>query len=83
MEINIEEVKKNSDNKQYILQVVKEQGKMLEFASEKLQDDEEVVKTALMQDGESLEFASNRLKGKKDIVLLAIKTAPWTAFYAS
>ena len=83
MDISIEEVIKNADNKEYALQVLKEQGKMLEFVSSELQDDEEVVKTALTQDGEALEFASDRLKGEKDIVLLAIKTAPWTAFYAS
>ena len=83
MDINIENMKANSNDREYVLKTVKEQGKMLEFASSELQDDEEIVKVALTQDGEALEFASDRLKGKKDIVLLAIKTAPWTAFYAS
>ena len=65
MEIDIKEVKNNKENKEYILEVVKKQGKLLEFASEELQDDEEVVIEALKQDGEALEFASDRLKDQK------------------
>ena len=61
MDINIENMKANSNDREYVLKTVKEQGKMLEFASSELQDDEEVVKVALTQDGEALEFASDRL----------------------
>ena len=38
---------------------------------------------ALEQDGEAMEFVSDRLRDNKDIMLLAIKSAPWTACYAS
>ena len=39
MDISIEEVIKNADNKEYALQVLKEQGKVLEILSSELQDD--------------------------------------------
>ena len=58
MEIDIEEFKQYNDNKEYVLEKVKVQGKLLEYASQNLQDDEEVVKMAVTQDGEALEFAS-------------------------
>ena len=79
--MEIEEIEKNSDNKEFILQAVRESGKNLELASEELQDDKEVVMEALKQDGEALEFASTRLKGDKEVLQLATKTAPWTICY--
>lgn len=63
--MEIQDIEKNSDNKEFVLQAVKESGKNLEFASETLKDDKEVVLEALKQDGEALEFASTRLKGDK------------------
>ena len=69
MDINIENMKANSNDREYVLKTVKEQGKMLEFASSELQDDEEIVKVALTQDGEALEFASDRLKGKRHSIV--------------
>ena len=81
--VEITEMKKNSNNKKFVLEQVARQGKLLEFADGNLQDDEEVVKTALEQDGEAMEFASDRLKDNKELMLLAIKSAPWTACYAS
>ena len=51
--MEIEEIEKNSDNKEIILQAVRESGKNLELASEELQDDKEVVMEALKQDGEA------------------------------
>ena len=62
---DVTEMKKNRDNRQYVLQAVKTKGKLLEFAIPQFQDDEEIVKTALQQDGEAMEFASNRLKNNK------------------
>ncbi len=46
MEKEIEEIKKNANNKEYILKQVAKQGKLLEFASPELQDDEEVVRNS-------------------------------------
>ena len=72
-EPEVTEIKKNSDNKEYVKEAVRKNGKLLEFASSKLQDDEEIVKIALQNTGEALEFASNRLKDNKEIALLAIQ----------
>ena len=49
-----EEVIANKANKEFVLKAVKETGKLLEYASPRLQDDKEVVLEALKQDGESL-----------------------------
>ena len=81
--MEIDEIKKNSANKEFMLKAVQEQGKFLDLASDELKDDEDVVKAALNQDGESLEYVSDRLKDNKEIVMLAISKAPWTACYAS
>ena len=72
---DVTEMRKNCNNREYVLNAVKGKGKF--------HDDEEIVKTALEQDGEAMEFVSDRLKDNKDLMLLAIKGAPWTACYAS
>ena len=46
---DVTEMKKNCNNKEYVLQAVKQKGKLLEFAAQEFHDDEEVVKTALEQ----------------------------------
>ena len=60
--MEIEEVIKNKDNKEFVLQAVKENGKFLDVVAPELQDDKEVVIAAMTQDAESLEFASKRLR---------------------
>ena len=45
--MEIQDVIEHKNDKEYILEVVKENGKFLEFVSENLKDDEEVVKVAL------------------------------------
>ena len=47
MNMEVEDIIKNKDNKEYILKAVKERGKNLEYASENLQEDIDVVKEAL------------------------------------
>ena len=81
--MDLEEIKQNKNNKEYMLNAVKEKGKILEYATEELKDDKELVLEALKQDGEALEFASEKLKADKEIILLAIQSAPWTICYAS
>ena len=44
--MEIEDINENKDNKEFILEAVKESGKNLELASEELQDDKEVVMEA-------------------------------------
>ena len=81
--MEIEDVIKNKDDKEFVLKAVQEKGKLLEFVSERLQNDKEVVIEALKQDGEAAEFISDELKDDKEIMMLEIKGAPWTACYAS
>lgn len=45
--------------------MIKKDGKLLDFASARLQDDEEVVMEAVKQNPISLEFASKRLKNNE------------------
>ena len=80
-EPEVTEMKKNNNNREYVIEAVSKNGKLLEFATERLQDDEDIVKSALQNTGEALEFASQRLKDNKEIALLAIQTAPWTICY--
>lgn len=66
--IEITNMKQNKDNREYVLNVVKEHGKLLEFASDELKDDEQIAKEAVRNNAEALEFVSDRLKGNRDIV---------------
>lgn len=74
MDFNIE---KNSD-KEYVLGQVRQQGKILDLASEDFKKDKEVVLEAVKNDPEALEFASVELKGDKEIVLESVKKVGWT-----
>ena len=60
--------KEQSNNREYVLSMVKQDGKLLDLASERLQDDEEIVMEAVKQNPISLEFASSRLKDNGKIV---------------
>ncbi len=66
--IEVTNMRKNKDNREYVLNVVKQNGKLLEFASDVLQDDEEIAKEAVHNNAEALEFVSDRLKGNREIV---------------
>ena len=66
--VEIIKMKENSTNREYVLEQVKINGKLLEFADVSLQDDEEIVTEAVNNNPEALEFASNRLKGNREIV---------------
>ena len=54
-----------SNDKEYVMKKVKEDGKNLDFASDTLKNDKEVVMEAILQNPVSLEFASNNLKNDK------------------
>ena len=61
-------VKNNANNKEYILNAVKQNGSLLDFASDDIKNDKEVVLEAIKNNPESLEFASEKLKGDRDVV---------------
>ena len=85
--IEITEMKKNSENRDYVLKTVKENGKLLEllisglkitgqilyYATMEMRDDKEVVKLAVENKPIILKYASNRLKSDKEIGIIAIK----------
>ena len=71
------------NNKNVVLEVVKQNGLALQFASEKLQDDKNVVLEAVKQNGWALAYASENLRDDKDIVLEAVKQNEWALQFAS
>ena len=75
-------IDKNS-SKEFLLEVVKEAGGALEYASEELQADKEVVLEAVKQDGWALEYASDALRADKEVVLEAVRQDCWALEYAS
>ena len=52
-----------ANNREYVLNIVKKDGKLLDFASKELQDDKEIAMAAVEQNPIALEFVSTRLKG--------------------
>ena len=72
-----------ANNKEYVLEMVKKQGSLLDYASDELKNDKEVVLAAIQQDGNALEFAGKKLKDDKEVVLESIKKVGWTACYVS
>jgi hypothetical protein len=60
------------DDKTYILQHVKVNGRRLKFASKALKDDREIVKAAINTYGGALEWASPRLRRDPDLVWSAV-----------
>ena len=58
--MEFDESRKN--DREYVLEAVRQQGSLLDYVSDELKDDKDVVMEAINQDGNSLEFASDRLK---------------------
>lgn len=74
---NLKYLTKDQQNeKQFVIEAVKSNGKALFHASNTLKDDQEVVLEAVKKDGESLKFVSSRLKKNKEICFLAVSSAP-------
>ena len=61
------------EDKELILEAVKQDGQILYYASEELRDDKEIVLTAVTNKGLIFKYASKRLRGDKEIALAAIK----------
>lgn len=70
--IEITNLKKNKDNREYVLDAVSKQGSLLDFASESLKDDKEIALAAIKNNPEALEFASDRLKGDREVVFSSV-----------
>ena len=70
--IEITNLKKNRENREYVLEAVSKQGSLLDFAAENLKNDKEVVLAAINNNPEALEFASDRLKADKEVVYSSV-----------
>ncbi|MEI7488669.1 MAG: DUF4116 domain-containing protein [Chryseobacterium sp.] len=57
------------NDKDFVLQAVKQRGVALSFASEDLKNDRDVVLEAVKQNGVALRFASEDLKNDREVVL--------------
>ena len=69
----LEDVIQNANNREYVLEAVKEDGLLLDGASDELKDDKELVMEAVIKDGGALEFASDRLKADREILMQAVE----------
>ena len=61
-------------NKDFILELVTQNGLFLEYASEELQSDKEIVLAAITNNGEALRHANEEFLESREFVLLAAKT---------
>ena len=64
-------------NKDFILELVTQNGLFLEYASEELQSDKEIVLAAVTNNGEALRYANEEFLKSREFVLLAAKTFGW------
>lgn len=61
------------NDREEVLEAVKQNGWSLQYASEDLKRDREIVLTAVKQYGRSLQYAGEELRGDREIVLAAVK----------
>ena len=80
--IEVTNMKKNSNNRDYVLDAVSKQGSLLDFADDSFKDDKEIVLTAIHNNPEALEFASDRLKADREVVYDSVSKVGWTYCYA-
>jgi hypothetical protein len=60
-----------------------EDGRALQFASERLRNDSHVLLAAAAQNGYALQFASQRLRNNRDVVLAAVERSGYALHFAS
>ena len=70
--IEITKMKQNSSNREYVIENVKQEGALIEFASEELRDDKEVVLKAVNAKPLIVKYASLRLRQDIDVAKAAI-----------
>lgn len=75
--------KYNSFDKDDVLEAVKEDGYVLEYASDALKGDRDVVLAAVEQCGGALEYASDALKGDREVVTAAMEQDRTALQYAT
>lgn len=68
--------KRITDDKEFILKVVKQNGLSLRYVNETLSNDKEVVLAAINQNGDSFCFAHPDLKKDRELALIAVSNEP-------
>jgi hypothetical protein len=71
------------DDKDLVLDAVRQDWRAIEFASARLQGDREVVREALRQSWRTLEFVSEEIQGDREIMLEAVRQDSVALRYAS
>ena len=72
-----------ANDRNIVLEAVKQNGFSLQFASQQLRNDVEIVKEATKSEPESLEFASSLLRDDFDLVLNVVRKSKQALVYAS
>ena len=80
--IEVTNMKKNCDSREYVLNAVTNQGSLLDYASDELKNDKQIVLAAINNNPEALEFASDKLKEDKEVVYNSVSKVGWTYCYA-
>ena len=68
--IEITNMRENSENREYVIKAVKEDGKLLEFADEKLREDKEIGLAAMNKNKDCFEFLGPNLKNDEEILAI-------------
>ena len=71
------------NDKEVVLEAVKQDNSVLKYVSERLKNEKEVVLEAVKQDGCVLQYLSERLKNDKEVVLEAVKQQGYALKYTS
>ena len=80
LEDALEELK---NDKEVVMEAVRDEWRALEYASEELRGDKELVMEAVRNDGRALEYASEELRGDKELVMEAVRDRGEALGYAS
>ena len=71
------------NDKEMMLELIKQDAKIISIGSEKIKNDREIILKAVQKEGNVLYFASDLLKGDKEIILEAVKNYGMALYYAS
>lgn len=83
-EYKIEEAEENSDNKQFMLEAIKNDATwVLAYASQRLLADKELILEAVKVDGQIFYYASAELRDDKEVAMLAVSNKWLILKYAS
>ncbi|MBX9597697.1 MAG: DUF4116 domain-containing protein [Burkholderiales bacterium] len=71
------------NNKTIVLDAVKKDGSLLQYASKTLQNDKQIILTAVKQNGLAIQYASEELRDDKEVVFAAVNNNGLALKFAS